>query len=136
MAGSSKRFRRLPASVSLVETRSLGEMWERLQSAPTAVVALELTADRAEPLLAALARLDREFPQAVPLILAERSLVGWEEIVRQAGAVHFVSSPRRVDEVVEIVRHRAAAAVANQLLSSDESVSLEDQILASLPWGT
>jgi DNA-binding NtrC family response regulator len=124
----------LPASVSLIETRSLGEMWERLHSAPAAMVALELTTERAESLLAALVQLDREFPQSVALVLAERNLAGWEEIVRQAGAVHFIVSPRRLDEVVELVR-RAASAIANQLPSGNESVNLEDQILANLPWG-
>jgi DNA-binding NtrC family response regulator len=127
--------RRLPPGVSLVETRSLEEMWEQLHSNPAAVIALEFTLQRAERLLAALVRIDREFPQAIVIALAECKLAGWEEIVRESGAVHFIASPRKMDEVVELVRRRSVFAADDCLAPSDEPVSLEVQMLASLPWG-
>jgi len=128
--------RRLPPSVSLVETRSLEEMWERLHSSPAAAIALEFILQRAEQLLAALVRIDREFPQAMVIVLAGCKLTSWEEIVRESGAVHFIASPRKVEEVVELVRRRSIFSVDDRLASSGESVSLEDQMLASLPWGS
>jgi hypothetical protein len=126
---------RLPDDISLIETRSLDEMWQRLQDVKSATVALELTTPRAEQVLAALLRLNREFPQVTVMVFAERSLAAWEEIVREAGAVHFTTSPRRLDEVVELARCHTAASSERRVPSDEEVVSLEDRILASLPWG-
>jgi hypothetical protein len=124
----------LPPSISLIETRRLDEVWERLQGATAAIVALELTLERADEIQAALRRLGDEFPQTVPMVFSTRSLAAWEEVVREAGAVHFVSSTRRIGEVVDLVRRRAASAIG-EALHGNEAPSLEDQILGSLPWG-
>jgi DNA-binding NarL/FixJ family response regulator len=126
--------RRLPANVSLIETRSLGETWQRLSASPAAVVALELTASQAEQVVAAVQRIDREFPRAAAIVLATRELSAWEALVREAGAIHFVGSPRKLDEIVELVRRRAALASERGAAAADSN-SLEDQILAGLPWG-
>jgi hypothetical protein len=131
---AAELWRRLPSGISLMETRSLPEVWQQLDSRPT-MVALELTPQRAEQLLAALVRINREFPSAVAIVLADRSLAGWEEIVRHAGAVHFIASRRNVDELIELVRHRMASPLIEHFPPNDNSNSLEDQILASLPWG-
>jgi hypothetical protein len=98
--------RELPQDVSLVETRSLSELFERLSQRPSAMVALELTAEKKEPTLAALVRIGREFPQAAPIVLADRTLTAWEDLAREAGAIHFVVSPRKLAEVGEIARQR------------------------------
>jgi hypothetical protein len=126
--------RRLPAGMSLVETRSLDELWERLNNAPAATVALQFTALQAEAILAAVVRLDRDYPHTTAIILADRSLAGWEHVVREAGAVHFIASPRQVDEVVALLQRRSQFAAAD-VPASDETPSLEERILASLPWG-
>ncbi len=127
--------RRLPTGMPLIETRSLDEVWERLNDAFAATVALQLTAHRAEQILAALVRLDRDYPHAAAIILADRSLAGWENVVREAGAVHFVPSPRQVDEIVALLRRRSQFAAIDMPATLTETTSLEDRILASLPWG-
>ncbi|HTQ37876.1 MAG TPA: hypothetical protein VMJ32_02550 [Pirellulales bacterium] len=127
--------RRLPRDISLIETRSLAELWEYLTAAHSATVALELRADRADTVLAAVVRLDREFPQAAAVVLADRDLAAWEGIMREAGAVHFITSPRRTDEVIELARRHTAAATKRSIPSGEETTSLEDQIFASMPWG-
>ena len=109
-------------------------MWQRLQGVKTAAVALELTAVRGEQVLTALVRLNREFSQVAVVVFAERSLAAWEGIVRETGAVHFTTSPRRLNEVAELAGRHAATLSERRIPSEEETVSLEDQILASLPW--
>src|SRR5437868_1888104 len=81
----------LPAGVVLVEVRSFDELWETLNSVSAAVVALELDPRRGEKLLAALRRLNREFCEVLPVVLAAHGLADWEEIVREADANEFIS---------------------------------------------
>jgi response regulator RpfG family c-di-GMP phosphodiesterase len=126
--------RRLPANVSLIETRSLDDLLRQLDQMPAAVVALELTASQGKQVVTAVHRIDREFPRATTIVLAARDLSPWEGLVREAGAIHFVGSPRKVDEIVELVRRRAALASEHGAAAADSN-SLEDQILAGLPWG-
>lgn len=101
---------------------------------PAATVALQLTAHQAEAILAAVIRLDRDYPHTTAIILADRSLVGWEHVVREARAVYFIASPRQIDEVVALLRRRSQFAAVD-MPASDEIPSLEERILASLPWG-
>jgi hypothetical protein len=119
----------------LIETRHLDEVWERLPRFKTTMVALELTLNRAEQVLTGLIRLDHEFPQTAAVVLAERSLAGWEQITREAGAVHFIASPRKLEEIALLVRHRVAAKLEYRLSSQEQALPLEEQILADLPWG-
>jgi hypothetical protein len=124
----------LPSRVSCIETRSLDEIWKLLVNAPAAVVALELTDGRQEELLTALRRLDVEFPQAVAIVLAERTLAHWEILLREAGAVQFVNSLRAVDQVIQIVAQRAALSPPLAQATNNQSVSWEEQMFATLPW--
>jgi hypothetical protein len=128
--------RELPRGMSLVETRSLQEFWERLEESPAAIVALEFTADKREPVLATLMRIGRMFPNVVPLVFAERRLAGWEDAVREAGAIHFVVSPRRLEEVGEMFRRRMINVTQHAAMAAeDETLSIEQRIFATLPWG-
>ncbi len=125
--------RRLPPAVSLVETRTLDDVWSELDGTP-AIVALEFTPPRAETLLAALIRLDREFPQAVSVVLADASHAGWEPICREAGAMQFITSRRNVDQFVLLVRQQRPVSPRELVSTSVEKTSLEEHILAGLPW--
>ena len=120
--------------VKLVETRRPDELWRQLDQHGGAIVALELTATRLETSLAALWRLHCQYPTTVVVALAERSLSALEPAVREAGAVHFIASPRKLDELVSLVRYRCAAAAFRDC-SDDEEVPIEDRVFASLPWG-
>jgi hypothetical protein len=124
----------LPPGVSLIETRGLAELWQRLGACPAATVAMELTAGKTEPMMAALLRIGREFPLAVSIVLADRALVGWEVAAREAGAMHFIASTRQLGEIGEIVRRQMKCQSEHVADSGEEPQSIEQRILATLPW--
>ena len=90
-------------AIRLIETRSLEECWRRLAEWPRALVAIEVTAERIEAVAAGLRRLERRFPESRAIVLAERGLAACGDLLREAGAIHFASSPR---EPVQHGRHR------------------------------
>lgn len=113
----------------IVETRSLAQLWERLADAPESFLVVELTAGGVEGLLGRLLRLSRDFPQARLAVVAPRSLAGYESLLREAGAVMFVTSPRKLGSLADVAcRHLA--------LAPPVSTPLAEQIWAELPWGT
>jgi DNA-binding NarL/FixJ family response regulator len=121
-----------PASheaVRVIEIRSWDEIWQQLAQDPAALVAAELTDTNRDSVLAALSRMDRQFPQAAMLILTNRRFLPYRRLLREAGALHYVTSPRRLDEVVEIVLRRCA-----RLPVATTSAGRRDEILADLPW--
>ena len=127
------------APVRLIETRSFGECWQQLAAAPAALVAWELTAANVQTLVSNLLRLDRDFPAASAIVLAERRLAAADRLLREAGGIHFVTSPRALEPVAQIMRRRTAAPAAAQLASARTStsvgwVSVLDETSAGLPW--
>jgi hypothetical protein len=113
----------------VIEIRSWEECWERLARCPTALIAAELTDAGAEQMLAALSRLDRGFPQAALVALADRRLAGYRDLIREAGAVHFIISPRRLNEVCEILRRRTKCFPGAEAIDSPT-----ERIRENLPW--
>jgi FixJ family two-component response regulator len=128
-------LRREMPGAPLLETRALGDLLQRLPACLAAVVILELTSENKSQLLAAILQIARQFPQVMPIVMAKRQLSAWEDACREAGAIHFVASPRRVAEVTEIVQRRAANLRQSDADDTDEHQSIEDRILATLPWG-
>jgi hypothetical protein len=121
-----------PASndaAGVIEVRSWDECWQRLAKDPEALVAAELTDTNPDTVLAAFSRMDRQFPQAAMLIQTNRRLAPYRRFLREAGALHFVTSPRRLEELVEIVLRRCA-----RLPAAISSAGRVDEILAELPW--
>ncbi len=111
------------------QTRSLEECWEALAKWPASLAVLELIAANVEPLVRRLADLDRRFPAARAIVVAARSLAAYENLAREAGAIHFETSPRRLDAVAAIWRrHRDAAP--------RRTMNTPPRILAGLPWGS
>jgi hypothetical protein len=125
----------LPPGMPLVETRSLGELWQWLPRCPDAVIMLELKAERIGPVVAGLLQIARQFPRVMPIVVADRKLSAWENACREAGAVHFVTSPRRLAEVADIVQRRMNNLQKFDADDSEEHQSIEERILATLPWG-
>lgn len=114
------------AGVRVWETRTLADCWGELAESPASFVVLELDRHVAG-LLHYLARQPREFPLARLAVVADRSQAGHEWVVREAGAVCFLASPRRVGPLAQLVcRHLAQVPLPQQ--------SLTDRIWASLPW--
>lgn len=115
-------------AVRVEETRTLADCAEALARAPASFLVLELTRIGAERLLAWMVRSQREFPLARAAVVAERSLVAYEALVLEAGAVYFTCSPRRLSGLAEMAqRHLTLAPPARG--------SIAGQVWASLPWG-
>lgn len=120
--------RELTAGFRIRPTRSLAETWETLEQAPASFLVLELTAGLAEALLARLLRLDREYPLARAAVVADRGLSAYEWLLRQAGAVHFACSPRRLAPLAAVARRHLAAA-------PQPDRDAVERIWSGLPWG-
>ncbi len=116
------------AGPRVLETRSLGECWAALRARPASFAVLELTRGNYGPLLDGLAWLGREMPLAAAAVVADRSLAASEWIVREAGAVHFETSPRRLLGLAGAARRHLQQAPRLR-------PSLTEQIWARLPWG-
>ncbi len=68
------------------------------------------------------------FPQARFLVLAARGLEPYELLLREAGALHVVFSPRSLDPLLRLIRRHLARAPQPEL-------TLEESVWAGLPWG-
>ena len=115
--------------IRLVETRTWGECLGHLGEASRSVVALELVPQRAEQVLAALEELDRRFPHAVPIVLASRSMKAHGPLMREAGAMLFASSPRRLNVVAQLVRRHLDRM-------PEQTGRPRDAVWARMPWAT
>ena len=111
----------------LYETRSLRQAWEALQESPASFLGLELTGDNFESVACSLKQLSRDYPRARAAVLTDRPLQHYEWILREAGAVDFLVSPRRL---------RLLAAMAKRHIDQawSESTTGEQTIWQRLPW--
>jgi hypothetical protein len=112
----------------LHETRSLPECWEFLAGRPASFVVAELTRANARALLDRMIGMASEFPWARAAVVAPRTLADCEWLIRAAGAVHFVVSPRWVGPLAGVALHHLESAPKPQR-------SLSQQVWESLPWG-
>ena len=116
------------AGVRLWECRRLPEAWDALAQTPAAFVLAEAAEENIEDLLRRMASFSRDFPQARIAVVARRQMARYEWLFREAGAVHFLASPRRLAPLAGlVVRHLANVPLPAQ--------SLVERIWASLPWG-
>ena len=114
--------------VRLWECRSLPEAWEALSQTPAACLIAEATQENLEILLRRMAWFSRDFPQARIAVVAQRNMARFEWLLREAGAVHFLTSPRRLAPLAGlVVRHLANVPPPPQ--------TMVQRIWASLPWG-
>jgi hypothetical protein len=115
------------AGVRVWETRTVADCWKELAESPASFVVVELGGDIAG-LLHRMARQPREFPMARLAVVADRALAGYQWLMREAGAVHFLCSPRQVGPLAQLAcRHLAQVPPLQQ--------SLAERIWANLPWG-
>ena len=115
------------SGVRVWETRSLADCRQELLENPASFVVVELEKDIGG-VLRFLALQQRRFPAARLAVAADRSLAECEAALREAGAVHFLCSPRGTAVLARLAcRHLAEIPVPPQTLT--------DRIWASLPWG-
>jgi hypothetical protein len=107
--------RHLPLELRLRETRSAADCLAELAAAPASLVALELTRARPEVALSLVREIDLAFPLARSVVMADRGLESWEWLVREAGAVHFTTSPRDAAALARLASRHAARAPVPKL---------------------
>jgi len=117
----------LDLGVRIYETRSLAECWEELAASPASFLALELSATDVEPLLTKLMSLGWSHPAARAAVLAPRGQEPYEWVLREAGAVHVVFSPRQAASILRLAKQHLASAPLQER-------TLRELIWASLPW--
>jgi hypothetical protein len=119
-------LRRELAGVRVWETRSLADCRDELVENPASFAIVEL-GPNLRGLLHFLASQPRRFPGARLAVVADRTQADYEWLMREAGAVHFLCSPRQVVLLVRLAcRHLAQVPPPQQ--------SLADRIWSSLPW--
>jgi len=114
-------------SVPLVETRSLADCGDALRRSPASLVVLELTERSAARLVDWMFRLERDFPVARAAVVARPSMAAWEGLLREAGAVHFATSVRRL-------RPLAGVALRHLDQAPRPQWTVTEWIWARLPW--
>jgi len=116
------------SGVRLWECRRLAEAWAALAETNSAFVVVEATRENLDELLERLLWMSRDFPRARAAVVADRDLARCEWLAREAGAVHFLVSPRRLAPLAGLVaRHLANVPAPPQ--------TFVERIWASLPWG-
>jgi hypothetical protein len=113
--------------VRVWETRNLDDCWAMLAETPGAMLIVELTEPGLTRLLPRMTALPRQFPMARIAIVAPRELRGYEPLMREAGAVHFVVSPRQTAALAQLaLRHLASVPLPLR--------SMAERIWDGLPW--
>ena len=119
--------RHLPRQLRVCETRTLADCRRELTAAPASLVVVELTESNVAGALDLVVDVVRSFPWARVVAVAERGWEPYEWLLREAGAIHFITSPRKADMLARLaVRHVARLPVP--------PTTLVAEIWDSLPW--
>lgn len=121
-----------PRELPLIETRSPAECLATLAACPAAFVLIELAAASCEQNLELLLQISLLDRQATAAVAAERPLAEYEWLVRELGAVHFLTSPR---ELSPLCRMASRYAVLLPDVKSRDEVDGDEHIWNRLPWG-
>ncbi|HUY91520.1 MAG TPA: hypothetical protein VMV10_22460 [Pirellulales bacterium] len=111
-----------------LETRSPSECLEAIQAVSTAFVVVELTAADCDRTLDLLFEISTRRHSAAAAVAAERSMMAYEWLARESGAVHFLTSPRELQPLNGLIEQFA-------LRIPQEELDFEQSVWASLPWG-
>ena len=119
-SGLSKRVR-------LEETSDFAYSWKLVNKAAAAFLVIDATSIGCEALMEAFEELRRAAPKVRFAVVGDRTLSDKEAAFREAGAVHFLTNPRRAEELARIAaRHFEAAPEPER--------TLEQKIWEELPW--
>lgn len=111
----------------LSQARSLAQCGRELASSPASLVAVECTADNLDQVLAAIGDWSRRYPHARLAAVVDASLEPAEAMLREAGAVCVLSSPRQARSLArQAGRHLARAPRSER--------PLNESIFERLPW--
>ncbi len=90
-------LRNMPNGVRLVQTRTRAECLRQVALAPTSLVALELTRANLADVVALTRDITAAHPWSAVVVLAAPELAVCEPLMREAGALHVVASPRELE---------------------------------------
>jgi DNA-binding response OmpR family regulator len=119
-----------PDRIAMRETRRLVDCEAEVLAAPASSVLVEWSRSRRGELALFLDRLTRRFPGVQAIALAERDARRDELLAREAGAIHFVRSPRELAAAAQLIRRHKQTHTAVQ--PGDDLLEL---VWQSLPWG-
>jgi hypothetical protein len=88
------------------ETRELPDCETELARAPAGLLLLEWSAARRFELAPFVERQTRRFPLLRVVVVADHTAAAEEGLAREAGAIHFISSPRALGSVVRLARRQ------------------------------
>ncbi|HEY2761082.1 MAG TPA: hypothetical protein VGI75_10070 [Pirellulales bacterium] len=126
--------RRSPPGIVLIETRSIDEAMDTLKASPHSMVLLQLHPRQSERILTLLRRIERDFHRAATVVLGNHHLRSWENLVREAGAIDYLQSPRQISRIIDLLEHHLGLARLGAS-ETDSELSLEERIQRNLPWG-
>ena len=111
----------------LIETRSLAECGRELAARPASLIVVECTVENLEHAALAIADLAGRYPQCRVAGASAPALRPAEPLLREAGAISVVHSPRQARTLSRLaMRHLARAP--------QPVLSVREAILERLPW--
>lgn len=112
---------------ALREARSLAECRELLVEQPAGFLVMELQQSQVDAACQLLLDLHRLAPRVASGVVSTPELAGHEWLLRELGAVHYITSPRKLREMVAVADRHLAGLPQVEL-------SLEDRVWRRLPW--
>ena len=109
------------------QTRSLDQSWDMLAEFRASFLVVEVTRSNLDALSSRLSELERRFPAARVAVVGERPMAESEFLLREAGAIHFTTSPR-------LLQGYATAAQNHLNHLPIPRLSLAETIWDTLPW--
>jgi DNA-binding response OmpR family regulator len=106
--------------IRLRETRRLVDCQAEVAGSTASLVLLEWSAARRVELAEFVERITRQFPGVNVLALAARDAAGDEWLAREAGAIHFTSSPRALQPLLRLIRRHCDRAASTEDDSSQQ----------------
>jgi|GEM_PF-852607 len=101
--------------------------WEAFQARPGSFLVVELRPDNLPEILGALWWMERWAPEGRMALVADRRWADLEWMFRQAGLVHFTTSPRQMGPLVQM-------ALRHLRRSHRPPTSLTERIWRRIPW--
>jgi hypothetical protein len=119
-------------NLTICETRSLAELDRQIEETPSAFVFLEVSAENLAPVLDRFGSATRSGVHRQVVALVERRLADYHNLLREAGAIDVICSPRELHHAVRLVLQHAQTQSRMQLSSGRQSI--KDWAMSLLPW--
>jgi hypothetical protein len=117
----------LGRELAMRETRLLADCRAELAAAPASLLVVELRAGNAREVFDLLVEVSATYPLARVVVVASRGSEASEDALREAGAVHFSTSPRTASTITRLAQRHADRVPRSR-------VGFSDRIWESLPW--